>query len=65
MSILTWIKKKYHYYKKKEQENRNTRNLYKAKKHALLALAYWKDCDEECDFHLQIENTTTYIRLGK
>lgn len=51
--------------KEKKPKNCENENLYKAKRHALLALAYWKDCKEECDLHFQIENSSKYIRLGK
>ncbi len=40
-------------------------DLNNAQKHALLALAYWKDCEEHCDLHFQMENSTIYVRLGK
>lgn len=40
-------------------------NIYNANKHALMALAYWKDCMEECDLHFQIEDSSLYVRLGK
>lgn len=63
--IIDWLKKKYKQYKKTEELNRRTSNLYNAKKHALLALSYWKDCDEESDIQIQIENTSTYVKLGK
>ena len=39
-------------------------DLY-AKKHALLALTYWKNCTEECDLPFQIEHSSLHDRLGK
>ena len=63
--IIDWLNKKFRQYKKHEQQVIDNKNLYKAKKHALLALAYWKDCDEKSDLHFQIDGTHTYIRLGK
>ncbi len=53
-----------HYKNQKKIES----DLYNAKKHALLALAYWKDCQhltEDCDLHFQMENSSIYVRLGK
>ena len=63
--MLKWIKSKFTQYKDTVKQNTETINLYKAKKHALLALAYWKDCEEKSDVHFQIENTSIYVRLGK
>lgn len=63
--MLTWFKECFfllrQYIKQKSIES----DLKKAQKHALLALAYWKDCKEEADLHFQIENSSTYVRLGK
>ncbi len=44
-----------------ESEN----NLMNAKKHAIIALAYWDDCTEDSDIHICIESSSTYVRLGK
>jgi len=44
---------------------KNENDLLKAKRYAILALAYWKNCKEESDIQIQIEGTSTYVRLGK
>lgn len=51
--------------KKFLNKNKKNNNLIEAIRHAIIALAYWKDCEEESDLHFQIENSTTYVRLGK
>jgi len=48
-----------------KKQKRLESNLYKAQKHAILALAYWKDCNEKSDLHFQIEKSSIYVRLGK
>ncbi len=63
--ILEWFKSKINQYKTTEKENRMSENSYKARKHALLALSYWKECNEEIDIHIQIEGSSIYVRLGK
>jgi hypothetical protein len=62
---MEWMRKIFHRYQKTVTCNRQTENLYKAKKHALLALKYWKDCNEEADLHFKIEKSSIYVRLGK
>lgn len=47
------------------QMRRNDENLKKAKYHALLALAYWKDADYNEDIAYNVTDTTIYVRLGK
>lgn len=47
------------------QRHKKINNLEKAQRHALIALAYWKKCDEDSDLHFQIINSVFYVRLGK
>jgi len=65
LNMIKWIKSFFFllgmYRKQKKLES----DLYNAKKHALLSLAYWKDCAEECDLNFQIEQSSIYVRLGK
>lgn len=63
--MIKWIKDVFFRYKQTEKSNVDTKNLYKAKKNALLALDYWKNCMEESDLHFQIEDSSIFVRLGK
>ena len=62
---MVWIRSVFNRYMDAVKENKKTSNLYKAQKHALLALAYWKACEEEADLHFQIKNSNIYVKLGK
>lgn len=63
--MYKWFASLIQRYKNTVKDNEDTKNLYNAKKHALLALAHWKKCNEKSDLHIQIQNTNTYVRLGK
>jgi hypothetical protein len=46
----------------------SNRNLDKAQRHAILALAYWKDCKDEMERgnHVyKLEDTDIFIMLGR
>lgn len=64
-NMLAWVRGFLFLVKQYRKQKKSESDLYKAKKHALLALAYWKGCCEECDLHFQIENSSVYVRLGK
>ncbi len=59
------FKKYFFLFSKYRKQKKIQSDLYNAKKHALIALAYWKDCDEQSDLHFQIENSSKHVRLGK
>lgn len=63
--MIEWIKSLYKRYRKTIKQNKSNSNLYNAKKHAIIALAYWKHCEGESDLHFQIEKSNIYVRLGK
>lgn len=62
---MNWIKGSFFLLKQKMKKRKLESNLYNAKKHAILALAYWKDTREESDLHFQLKNSSIYVRLGK
>ncbi len=56
------IKKIKSFFKKRKEKS----DLWKAKKHAIIALAYWKDCPHETsDLVFHLENSNIYVRLGR
>lgn len=63
--MIEWIKGYVFLIKQYQKKKKIESNLYKAKKHALLALAYWKDCNEEFDLQFQVEGSDIFVRLGK
>ncbi len=63
--MIEWIKGRILLLNTYRKHKKEYSNMYKAHKHALLALGYWNLCKEDHDIHLQIENSTTYIRMGK
>lgn len=63
--MLKWFKDYCFLFRQYRKQKQMESDLYNAKKHAILALAYWKDCVEESDLHFQIENSEKYVRLGK
>ncbi len=62
---MEWIRGFFLLFKQYRKQKKIDSDLNKAKKHAILALAYWKDCSEESDLHFQIQHSNTYVRLGK
>lgn len=63
--MIEWIKGYIFLLRQYRKQKKIESDLYKAQKHALLALAYWKDCGEQMNLHFQIENSSIYVRLGK
>ncbi len=63
--MIKWIKDCCFLFKMYRKQKKFESNIYNAKKHALLALAYWKNCMEDSDLHFQIEDSSIYVRLGK
>lgn len=68
--MITWMKELFFLLKQYRKAKKQESNFYNAKKHALLALAYWKQCVEHLpmnslpEMHFQVENTNIYIRMG-
>lgn len=63
--MIDWIKGYLFLIKQYKNAKRLESNLFKAKKHAILALAYWKECEEQTGLHFQIEDSEIFVRLGK
>lgn len=63
--MIKWLKNYFLVLRQYRKQKKVKSNLYNAKKHALLALYYWKDCTEEADFLFQVKDASLYVRLGK
>jgi hypothetical protein len=65
--MIKLIKGYFFLLKQKKKQKKIQNDLLKAQEHALLALAYWKDCHKIIDVDLlfKLENSNIYVRLGK
>ena len=64
-AVISWLKGGLFLIKQYKKQKKLQSDLYKAQKHAILALAYWKDCEESLDLQFQISESSIYVRLGK
>ncbi len=62
---MKWIKEWFFLIRNYRKQKKIESDLYNAKKHALIALAYWKHCTGECDLQFQIEKSRKFVTLGK
>ncbi len=62
--MIKWAKGWIFLIRQNRKQKKIESDLYKAKKHAILALAYWKDCAETYDLHFQIKESSLYVHLG-
>jgi hypothetical protein len=63
--MIKFIKEYLFLWKQYRKQKRICSAIDNAQKHALLSLAYWKDCEKECGLLFQIEKSNIYVRLGK
>ena len=63
--MINWIIETWFLIRQYRKQKKLLSNLENAQKHALLALAYWKRCEEQTDLHFEIEKTGVYVRLGR
>ena len=59
--IKDWLFVFRHYRKQKKIAS----NLDKAQEYAILALAYWNECERDVDIGYHVEGTGIYVRLGE
>ena len=62
--MIAMIKEWLFLYRQYRKAKKIISDLEKAEFHAILALAYWNDCNEEEDLKFYAKESRKYVRLG-
>lgn len=63
--MIQWFRKYINRIRERRKQKKIKCDYEKAVKHAVFALAYWKDCEGKSELHIQATGTNVYVRLGR